>query len=963
MHETSDLLERLDGLAFLRSLYPDAPAADVSGEVRVLCCFHQDGKPSLDYNVQKNCFRCLACGTEGSAVDLWAFQKQVPRHKAVEQLAELFSVGSAKVVAAAIVEGYHAALVQSSEMLDVLLRRKGVSYPMVVEWRLGWDGEAQRLTIPIRDLKGRCLNVKKYDLLKMHGEKEKYTSIKGHGENRLFPEAAFTGEEIHLVEGELKMIVHRARGFNAITETGGAHSWKDGWSEKFAGKKVRLWYDVDGAGRSGAKLRATDLARYAAEVKDLVVPLDVSAHPKGGIEDWYLLGATAADVTALVDGAAPFVPDDELQDPALLDDREYETLLGAASKAQYYHKNLIVPAIVSAKDIAPYVVPKELGVRCRRGAIDACTVCPVMATGGDAVWTIESDREELLELVETTRGRQQERMRRLIGIPTGPGGCNAHELITMSSQNVEEIRLVPQLGDSGNVGGTPTGGEQTVVKAFFVGHGLETNAPYRVRGRVVADPEDQHATLLVREATPNVDSLTTFSPTAEELDALRIFQPQEWTVDGLDAKLDDLYADLEGNISRVYHRRAMHLLMDLVWHSVLYLPINGESKKGWVDALVIGDSGQGKSETFLRLLAHYGLGEWVDMKGASVAGLKGGLQETNNRWWVTWGAIPLNDRRMVILDEVKGCAPEVLQALTSMRSSGLAEVQKIERRRAWARTRLLWISNPRSDRKVETYNYGVTAIKELFGSLEDVRRFDAALVVASNEVTAAQIATGERAALVPHVHRAELCRRLILWCWSRGTDAVVVQPDAYEAALEEATRQGAQYSSSVPLVEPADHRLKLLRLAAALAGRTYSADDIGRLIVRECHVRYVARFLDDLYASRFMGYDEFSKLKTHEEALSDLPGVRKLLLGLPFCREVLRGLSRSNEVRQTDLIDWAELEKDDARKVLSALVRSNALTRKGNSYYKTGAFIEQLRLVLRDVEEGRSTPRELTREY
>src|SRR6185295_10084204 len=166
------------------------------------------------------------------------------------------------------------------------------------------------------------------------------------------------------------------------------------------------------------------------------------------------------------------------------------------------------------------------------------------------------------EMLEVTRHQQHERVRRIIGIPMGLGGCRAHELISLESQNVEELRLVPQLDDTGGAGGTPTGGEQTVVKAYFVGHGLETNAPYQAHGRVVANPEDQHSTLILAEATPNVDSLTTFNPSKEELDALRIFQPKEWTFDGLDEKLDDLYEDLEGNVSRIYKRRSMHLLMD-----------------------------------------------------------------------------------------------------------------------------------------------------------------------------------------------------------------------------------------------------------------------------------------------------------------------------------------------------------------------------------------------------------------
>lgn len=982
MLQTGDLLQRLDGRAFIKSLYPDSPEPDVAGEVRVKCAFHPDGTASMDFNVLKRAFRCLSCGADGSAVDLWAKYKQVARHKAVEQLAELFGVESSKLVAPAVYEAWHQTLLQSEELKETFLKTKGIDVAMIQEWRLGWDGEAQRITIPICDVKGRCVNVKKYDLFKLHGEKEKYVSISGHGHNRLYPEGAFDGgEEIHVVEGELKMIVHRAHGFNAITETGGAHGWKDGWTEKFRDKRVRIWYDVDGSGRNGSKLLASRLATVAAEVRNCLVPLDPEQFKKAGVEDWYLQGATAADVQAVVDATELFAPDAELQDPALTDPNEYAVELGKASLAWYYHRQLVVPTIVSAKDIAPYVVPKVVGVRCQRGAIDPCAACPVATEEAGNSWHVESDREELLEMLDVTRGRQAERLRSLIGIPQGQGGCRAHELITLESQNVEELRLVPQLGAAGGPGGTPTGGEQTVVKAFYVGHGLETNAPYEVRGRVAADPEDQHSTLILREAKPNVDSLTTFNPTAEELEALKIFQPKAWTFEGLDEKLDDLYDDLEGNVTRIYHRRAMHLLMDLVWHSVLYLPINGEPKKGWLDALVIGDSGCGKSETFMRLLAHYGLGEWIDMKGASVAGLKGGLQENNNRWWVTWGAIPLNDRRMVVLDEVKGCAEEVLQALTSMRSSGLAEVQKIERRRAWARTRLLWVSNPRSDRKVETYNHGILAIKELLGSLEDVRRFDAALVVASNEVTAADIAASERANVGGTLrHPGDLCRRLILWCWSRSLDAVCIEPDAFELALQEATRQGARYSSGIPLVEPSDHRLKLLRLAAALAGRTYSVESKdeargvedgqaeggmvgGRLVVRPCHVEYAAKFLDQLYESRFMGYAEYSKSHAAGETLGDRGGLRKLLLGLPFAKEALLGLSRSGEVRSSDFVDWCELDKDDARKVVSSLVRINALSRHGHVYRKNGAFIEELRLLQRDVENGVVTPGGASNEY
>lgn len=960
MHDTKLLLEQLDGLALVRTLYPEVGNPTPAGEVLVLCPFHADSRPSLGYNVLSNVFRCPACGASGDAIALYGKVKNLGYPAAIDELSEQFGLDSNAAIAGGVVEAYHAALRGSRPLLEELKRRKGITADMVATWRLGWDVAKKRLVIPVKDSRGRFVNLRFYDLCKLYPNDSKYFSFRKKGAARLFPAEALNGEEVHLVEGELKMIATRSRGFNALT-TEGADTWDEKWTQLFVGKRVWIAYDVDTAGQGGATRLAAKLATVAAEVRNVALPLDIAAFPKGGIEDYWQQGYTAEQYRQLCDETPLFVPAAEVVDPSYADPNEYEVLLAQASQAWFYHRNVVVPVVVSAKDTAPYVVPKSLAVKCPRGGQPGCERCAVF-DNPTATYGVEADKEELLELVEVARDRQQGRLRRLIGVPDD---CRANELVPLESQNVEELRLVPQLDTrDGGAGGTALGGEQTVVKAYYVGHGLEANAPYETRGRVVADPEDQHATLILREAKPNVDSLSTFEPTPEQLAELRLFQPAEWTVEGLDARLDALYDDLEANVTRIYHRRFMHLLMDLVWHSVLYLPVNGEPKKGWLDALVIGDSGQGKSETSMRLRQHYGVGEWIDMKGASVAGLKGGLDESAGRWWVKWGAIPQNDRRLLVLDEVKGAAPEVLQALTSMRSSGLAEVQKIERRRAWARTRLLWISNPRSDRKVETYNYGVTAIKELLGSLEDVRRFDVAMVVATNEVTAGSITEGEQKTRPAHVHTGDLCRRLVLWAWSRDANRVCIDDAAVAACSEEAARQGARYSSSVPLVEPSDHRLKLLRLAAAEAARTFSASEDGlSLIVRECHVRHVAMFLDRLYESRFMGYDEYSKQQAKESVVVSEAVLRAQLLALPHCVDVLAGLARSNEIRQTDLSDWTGMDRDEVRPLLGNLVRGGALVRRMNSYYKSPPFIEALRLLVRDVESGAAVPNELSREY
>ena len=944
--DPKEVFERLDGTAFIRELYPETGPPDQSSEVRILCPFHDDAPhPSGTFNISTKLFRCFSCDAKGDAASLLAQAQKVTRRLALEYLARKVGVQTSATISSQLVETWHHSLRISAPILEELWRRQGVDVTSVERWRLGWKHKEQRLTIPVRDETGAVVNVRQYDLLKVHDEKKKFLNVRGHGQLRLFPIEALNASAVVITEGELKAIGLVQRGVNAISVTGGAAGWKDSWDVLFKDKQLWICYDVDDTGRARSRALARRLVRHAKEVRLIQLPLDRSKHPHGDVNDYFVKdGYQPQDFTNLMVGTEPWTP---VSEPVgINDDTVYEVSLGSASKSQYFMHRVRTPVIVSAKDTAPYIIPKDVQVNCSRD-LEVCPSCPVWAQPEDATWTVEADDPDALRLIDVPTKIQEKELKEMVGIPTK---CTLSEVVVTDTHNLEEIRLVPQLDTSGS---SPTYGEQTVARAYYVGHGIETNATYSLKARVSAHPKTQHATLLAYEAEPNVDSLTSFEPAKEELDALSVFQPAEWTDAALEAKLADIYEDLELNVTRVYQRRPLHQLMDLVWHSVLYITLTEEPQKGWVDALVIGDTGQGKSETATRLLKHYGLGERVDMKGASVAGLKGGLQDTQSRWFVTWGVIPLNDRRLVVLEEVKGCPPEVLQALTDMRSSGVAELVKIERRRAWARTRLLWISNPRSDRKIETYAFGVFAIKELVGSLEDVRRFDAALVVASNEVPPEVIAKSIRSSARPHVYTSELCRRLLLWTWSRRHDQVEFTSDAKEACFDLALQQSSRYSSAIPLVEPADHRLKLARLAASLAARTFSTDESRqKLLVRACHVQRVVKFLDDLYASRFLGYRDYSEVQKLDSEMTSADDIKAALLEVPFPLETIRGFVRTTEIRQSDVVDWSALDKEAARDLVSLLVRNNALTRRYSNYYKTGAFIE----FLKKLEVGPSVP-------
>ena len=936
MHDAAKLREQLDGLTFIRVLYPNCKDPDQHAEIRVACPFHDDGaNPSGSFNIDKKAFRCFSCGAEGDAFKLFAQITKCTYNMAVEMAARQFGVPSKTAIHPKVVEEFHQNLRMNTAMLTELAVRRGLDAASVDRWRLGWDVKKQRLTIPIRDHSGAVVNMRQYDLLKVHDEKMKFINLKGRGELRLFPMEALEQTHVTLCEGELKMMANAQRGFNSMTATGGASGWKDEWDRMFTDKVVYLVYDIDATGRAQAQSIARRLVKYAASVHIIHLPLDPAKYPKGDLCDYYVKEHyTAQDFYNLQLGTKAWSP--TVVATGLDDSIEYQVALGQASKAQYYLHKISTEVIISAKDTMPYIAPKETRVNCGRD-LEICAGCPVFAQPEETLYEVAADDPDLLRLIDVSSRNQDKEIKELIGIPLK---CTSSSIAVVSSHNLEEVRLVPQLDVSQHA---PTGGEQIVVKAYHVGHGIETNATYGVKGRVAVTPKTQHATLLLYQSEQNVDSLSNFKPDEKELAELLVFRPIDGSFDALSNKIDHIYADFESNVHRIRRRPEMQFLMDLVWHSALYVTLEDEPQKGWVEALVMGDSGQGKSEMMKRLMTHYGLGEKIDMKGASIAGLKGGLQQTGERWFVTWGTYVLNDRRMVALEECEGANELVLQALTDMRSSGLAEITKIERRRAWARTRGLWLSNPREARGIETFNFGVEAIKSLMGALQDIRRFDAAMVVASNEVPRDVINSSVRTH-VKHTYTSDLCRRLILWAWSRTPGQVVFDVEAKQACYDHALSMSQKYSSAIPLVEPADQRLKLARLATALAVRTFSASEDGQAImVKQVHVEYIAGFLDLIYSNRYMAYDTFSEVRMADAELMYPEVITETLQKLPYPVETVRGLLRTSAVRDEDIASWGGCDKDQAKDIIALMIRSNALIRARDGHYKKGAFIEYLK--------------------
>jgi hypothetical protein len=892
-------------------------------EIRCLCPFHSDQSPSCSINVKKERFRCCTagCNAKGDVISFLAGALKCTRADAKIDLATRYDLNLDRTIDANLIEGYHNDLWSAGPLLSELYAR-GLIDDDIRQYRLGTkDG---RVTIPIKNSSHLYVNIRLY--LPGAPGKDKFRNLKGRGKARLYPIEQLKYDKILIVGGEVKAIAAARQlnkhGIGCITSTLGESNWEPKLTQYFKGKDVAVCYDIDAEGIKSQANTCRHLLSVTA-IKTTKLPLDLEKFPKGDINDFVAAGG---DMLHVWQAAELFV---NTNTKAYENVKPKRVDLAYAMTAPCAGQRLLLTASVSTLDMSPYIIPSKIKVKCTRDT-DYCAVCPVYVNTEDYLYDIHPESPIVLEMIAKPKASQLGALKEELEIPRR---CEACEFESKDFYNVEDVRISPRLEI------TDRSADRSMQPAICIGNGVDLNETYDMIGRMHPHPATQQSTLLISKYRKSKDALSSHQPSGD----LEIFRPDSWTLQGLKDKLNHIYSDLESNVTRVYGRRPVHMFVDLAYHSPLFLSFEDKKVKGWVEILIMGDSAQGKTETTMNLQRHYKLGTKVECKNASVAGLLGGLQQMGSRWFVSWGIIPTQDKRLVILEELKGTTPEVISKLTDMRSSGIAEIPKIEKRRTHARTRLIALSNPRSDNPVGSYSFGIEAIKELIGSLEDVRRFDACLLVSSDEVSNEIVNEAQESRVkVPHIYTSDLCHNLVLWSWV--AEDVIFEEDAKEAILSYASMMSETFCDAIPVVDRGSMRYKLARLAASIAARTYSSDG-SKVIVRLCHVEFINELLNEVYSTKLFGYLELTQSIKAASTLTDVNTIRKAILSTPFPKDFVTNLLGRQYIELQDLQDWCSWDRNQAQSLLSVFVRKHAFIRRNRAYTKSSAFITYLKTI------------------
>lgn len=621
------------------------------------------------------------------------------------------------------------------------------------------------------------------------------------------------------------------------------------------------------------------------------------------------------------------------------------------SKAENFGRRVVVEADVVGRDSSELIIPIKIVGGC--GFSPDTAICMRCKMGDyineekniiERTMVFDANQPKILDLIDVTTAGVHSRVQRLFGVEKR---CYSFKYeAEMGNANI--IYLSSRLSGEFN----PAIEEQMArTRAIYLDHEIELNRGYNLHGVVWSHPRTGKAVFLVDELEQLQSTLSTFMLAPKRLDDLKIFQitKEQKPLD----KIKERHKIFNTDFVRVWGREELIMATDLVFHSVRRFNFQKTiGLKAWLDILILGDTRQGKSDVVEKMMRYYGLGVLAAGETASRTGLLYTIRIVQGEEaWVAFGLLPRMNGYLVVIDEIHGMRPEDFREFTLVRSKGVVDVKRTAYGSARAETRLISIANARPGKALASYGYPVQAIPDIpcFQALEDVSRFDFCVGVRAGDVTDDIINTDvEDVEEVDNPYTSELCHDLIMWLWTRQPDQIKMSSKTERVILDLALEISQDYIPDIPLVESADIRHKLARMAASIAGMVYSTNDGENLIIKPTHARAARQILDEFYKAPGLNYygwsDEHKRIIHSEQKLIELRFDFKAAF-ISKWEDIAKWILDSSDFNKAILRTSCGLESKETDQVMAFLITCRFVVSDRYKYIKTPAgrvFLQSL---------------------
>lgn len=851
---------------------------DSNGEqVYALCPFHKEKVPSFTVNTNTHQWYCHGCGEGGGYVSFLQKFLDTDKKTAMSIANTWQEKGTLPFPTQQIVNEAHKCL-RGNAFARQLLSGWGVNDKLAGKLNIGYSNAEKRFYFPIYTKTGFLCNIRKYMPAELRGDSNapKCIGILGCNGARFWPIANIDKDIIFIVEGEKDALCAMGQGLNVITGTGGSTIPAIDYSV-FRGKKIYIMTDNDEAGDKIASKYIEVLSAQTNDIKRIKLPA----------KDFTEYFLKYGDANVLQYASIINYDIDDIKE------LKRQTLVENESVDNMGERVLLDNMIVVGSDPKTYAIPSVVCLKCEHG--NDCKK-PCKLYGGKTTLEYAFDDRALIHMIGSNDHKLEELASRIIN-------CKRVTVTPTRYTNAQSIVFQEKAALLGGI--SESSYEPRYGYYMYDKERLTPTAKYIFDATKVTDPRSQKVYYSIKNAKVDTDE---FKEPVDEKFFKNIYNKHSGSVtDFLQQHYQLWLADC-----RVYGRLDLFSSLLLTMCSVTEIPYKTGVIKGVLDTIAIGDTRTGKSLTAQNMLIKLNMGGYINGENAKLTGVLGGVVRLGDSWIITWGAIPLNDKGFVVIDEATGLTVDDIAQMSSVRSGCVATINKVVRGEARARTRMFWIANPRSGKNINEYFYrGFGCFQEFIPINEDQARFDLVVGASRGDIDTLQDIKNEPLDLFT----INKYRTLINKAWN--IDVKDIRQVDYKHLHEVTNSLCEKYNGGTLLIKEAAYE-KVLRVAAALSILTCSFDDKGCLVISNKMLDWSAEYLTYLFNRPAIDYVYYvSKVQEEERLMKEN---MEYATGLCSQYPALKVLLNNTKFRGTQMAEVLGLDRDAVSKLLSQML-------------------------------------------